>query len=266
MQCKKIKRTAYRGSNNIMKVIHFYGCSFTAGDELSDHEYPELANHTTQETYWPARLEFLDHQQQHYEYLEKNKQKAYPAKVAAKDFETINFAQNGASLEEMIYTIIMNLSQVPEVKPDAVFLQIPTMHREAVFFDRHPYIATIRYTNLVPKEMNDSKYHDYMTSRIMAFTDVHFAISDLLKLYSLKCFLDSKNIPFYLIEMMDELQIRYSFIKSNLYNHITDKLKIIPILNIAPIVSTTENSVCLAGHFTEKIHEIISNKIVELLD
>jgi hypothetical protein len=250
-----------------MKLLHFYGCSFTAGDELSDYEYPELANHEIQDTYWPARQKFLtENEQRGFEYIEKNKQKAYPAKVATRGFETKNFAQNGASLEEMIYTIIMNLSQIPEVKPDAVFLQIPPMHREAVFFDQHPCISTICYTNLLPNVMNDSKYHDYMTSRIMTFTDAHFAISDLLKLYSLKCFLDSKNIPFYLIEMMDELQLRYSFIKSDLYRHITDKLKAIPILNIDSNLETKENSRCLAGHFTEKIHVIIADRIVEILD
>lgn len=250
-----------------MKVLYFYGCSFTAGDELSDHEYPELTNHETQDTYWPARQKFLtENHQRGFEYIEKNKQKAYPAKVATRGFETKNFAQNGASLEEMIYTIIMKLSEIPEEKPDAVFLQIPPMHREAVFFDHSPCISTIRYTNLLPNVMNDLKYHDYMTSKIMAFTDAHFAISDLLKLYTLKYFLAAKNVPFYLIEMIDELQLRYSLIESDLYNHITNDLKTIPILNIAPIVRSTENAVCLAGHFTEKIHEIISSKIVEILD
>ena len=250
-----------------MKVLYFYGCSFTAGDELSDYEHPELANHETQDTYWPARQKFLnENHQRGYEYVEKNKQKAYPAKVATRGFETKNFAQNGASLEEMIYTIIMELSQIPAEKPDAVFLQIPPMYREAVFFDRQPCISTIRYTNLLPNVMNDLKYHDYMTSKITAFTDAHFAISDLLKLYTLKYFLAAKNIPFYLIEMIDELQLRYSFIESNLYNHITDDLKTIPILNIAPIIGSTENAVCLAGHFTEKIHAIMADRIVEILD
>lgn len=250
-----------------MKVLYFYGCSFTAGDELSDHEYPELTNHECQDTYWPARQKFLtENHQRGYEYIEKNKEKAYPAKVAARGFETKNFAQNGASLEEMIYTIIMKLSEVPEEKPDAVFLQIPPMHREAVFCDHPPCVSTIRYTNLMPNVMNDLKYHDYMTSKIMAFTDAHFAISDLLKLYTLKYFLAAKNIPFYLIEMMDELQSRYSMIESDLYNHITNDLKTIPILNIAPIVRSTENSVCLAGHFTEKIHAIMADRIVEILD
>jgi hypothetical protein len=248
-----------------MKVLHFYGCSFTAGDELSDYEYPELANHETQETYWPVRQKFLADSQQCFEYIEKNKQKAYPAKVAALGFETKNFAENGASLEEMIYRIILKLSEVPAEIPDAVFLQIPPIGREAVFFDHQPCVATIRYSNLQQNIMNDLKYHDYMTSKIMAFTDAHFAISDLLKLHTLKYFLAAKNIPFYLIEMMDELQMRYAFIKSDSYNHITGELKIIPTLNIAPIVSSTENSVCLAGHFTEKIHEMISNMIVEIL-
>lgn len=250
-----------------MKVLYFYGCSFTAGDELSDYEYPELTNHETQDTYWPARQKFLnENQQRGYEYIEKNKQKAYPAKVATQGFETKNFAQNGASLEEMIYTIIMELSQIPAEKPDAVFLQIPPMYREAVFFDRQPCISTIRYTNLLPNVMNDLKYHDYMTSKITAFTDAHFAISDLLKLYTLKYFLAAKNTPFYLIEMIDELQLRYSFIESNLYNHIIDDLKTIPILNIAPIIGSTENAVCLAGHYTEKIHAIMADRIVEILD
>lgn len=248
-----------------MKVLHFYGCSFTAGDELSDYEYPELANHETQETYWPARQKFLEDNQRGIEYMEKNKQKAYPAKVAARGFETKNFAQNGASLEEMIYTIIMKLSEIPTEKPDAVFLQIPPIGREAVFFDHHPCVATIRYSNLHQNIMNDLKYHDYMTSKIMAFTDAHFAISDLLKLHTLKYFLAAKNIPFYVIEMIDELQMRYAFIKSDSYNHIIDELKNIPILSMAPILRSTENSVCLAGHFAEKMHIIIADRIVEIL-
>lgn len=248
-----------------MKVLHFYGCSFTAGDELSDYEYPELANHETQETYWPARQKFLEDSRQCFEYIEKNKQKAYPAKVAARGFETKNFAQNGASLEEMIYRIILKLSEVPAEIPDAVFLQIPPIGREAVFFDHQPCVATIRYSNLQQNIMNDLKYHDYMTSKIMAFTDAHFAISDLLKLHSLKYFLAAKNIPFYIIEMIDDLEMRYAFIKSDSYNHIIDELKNIPILNMAPFLRSTENAVCLAGHFAEKMHIIIADRIVEIL-
>jgi hypothetical protein len=248
-----------------MKTIHFYGCSLTAGDELSDYEYPELSNHATQETYWPARQEFMKDRQKSDEYLEKNKQKAYPAKVAAKGFKTTNFAENGASLEEMIYKIMLNLSDIHTPMPDAVFLQVPPTQREAVFINEYPYVNTIRYNDLMPERQKNNKYHDYITSKIMSFNDAHFAISDIMKLYSLKYFLDAKNIPFYLIEMTDDLSLRYSFVESDMYNNIVNILKDIPILDIFPITRTMENSVCLAGHFTEKMHEIIANMIVETL-
>jgi len=248
-----------------MKTIHFYGCSLTAGDELSDYEYPELSNHATQETYWLARQEFLKDDQKSDEYLEKNKQKAYPAKVAAKGFETINFAENGASLEHMVYKIMLNLSDIHRPVPNAIFLQVPPTQREAVFINEYPYVKTIRYNDLMPDRRKNNKYHDYITSKIMSFDDEHLAISDIMKLYSLKYFLAAKNIPFYLIEMTEDLSLRYSFIESDMYNNIVNTLKDIPIIDIFPITRTTENSVCLAGHLTEKIHEIIANMIVETL-
>lgn len=244
-----------------MKTIHFYGCSFTAGDELSDPEIPELSNHDTKESYWRARQNFL-HDGPGVDYIERNKQKAYPAKVASRGFETSNFANNGASLEEMIYKIIFNLSFHPA--PDVIFLQIPPTQREAIFLDSHPYISSIRFTDHMPG-IRTNKYNDYIANKIMLFSDSDLAVSDLLKLYSLKYFLEAKNIPLYLIDTTDDLELRYSLVKSGEYHAILNTLKSIPTLRIFPIVKTTDDSVTFAGHFTEKIHQIIANMIVEIL-
>jgi hypothetical protein len=244
-----------------MKTIHFYGCSFTAGDELSDSEIPELSNHDTKESYWRARQAFL-HDGMGLNYIERNKQKAYPAKVATQGFETSNFANNGASLEEMIYKIIFNLSFHPA--PDVIFLQIPPTQREAIFLDSHPYISSIRFTDHMPG-IRTNKYNDYIANKIMLFSDSDLAVSDLLKLYSLKYFLEAKNIPLYLLDTTDDLELRYSLVKSVEYHAILNTLKSIPTLRIFPIVRATEDAVTFAGHFTEKIHQIIANMIVEIL-
>jgi hypothetical protein len=244
-----------------MKTIHFYGCSFTAGDELSDSEIPELSNHDTKESYWRARQAFL-HEGMGLDYIERNKQKAYPAKVAAHGFETRNFANNGASLVEMIYKIILNVSSEPA--PDVIFLQIPPTQREALCFDGHPYVSSIRFSDHMPG-LKTNKYNDYIANKIMLFSDADFAVPELLKLYALKYFLEAKNIRLYLIDTTDDLELRYSSVKSDIYQSILNTLKSIPTFRISPIVRTTENSVCFAGHYTEKIHQIIANMIVEIL-
>ena len=246
-----------------MKTVYFYGCSFTAGDELSDFEYPELCNHPNAEIYTVARRKFLATGGDKIRtYFQKNRSRSYPAKVSAAGFNCENFAENGASLEDMICKIILHVSE--KKKPDIVFLQIPPLYREALFYNEWPFIDTLMLNNL-GVNVNAANYSDYMKSKIMSFDGSHFAIGDLMKLYMLKYFLDQQNIKLYLIEMVNDLKLRYSLATNEKYKNIIDTIKQIPLFDVDPIVKATPSPYCTAGHFNEKIHSIMADRIVALI-
>lgn len=246
-----------------MKKIFFYGCSFTAGDELSDSEYPELCNHPNLDSYLIARKKFLEDYDQSMIYLQKNKAKAYPAKVNGRGHLCENFAENGASLEQMICEILLHVADEGK-RPDVVFLQIPPIYREALFFNEHPFIDTLMFNSL-SINANGQRYSDYLKAKVMSFDGSHFAIADFMKLYMLQFFLDRKNIKFHLVEMKDELKLRYSLATADEYKNIIDSIKQIPILDASPIIESIPDSRCLAGHYKEHIHAIIADRIVALL-
>lgn len=245
-----------------MKKIFFYGCSFTAGDELSDSDYPELCNHPDLGSYHAARKKLIASASFNKEYLQKNKERAYPAKVSAMGFDCENFAENGAGLEEMICKITMHVADRRE--PDVVVLQIPPLFREALFLNHHPFVDTLMLTS-TGMNSNAEKYRNYMEARIMSFQDSHFAIGDLIKLHMLKYVLYQQNIKFYLIDMVEYLQLRFSLATDQSYRSVIDSIKQIPILHVNPITLTTPDAHCFAGHFNEKMHRIIADEIVTLL-
>ena len=63
-----------------MKHLHFFGCSYTAGDELSDEEFfPWKKDCATIEEYYSRRNQLMSDVSFMENYLRSNKNKAYPA-------------------------------------------------------------------------------------------------------------------------------------------------------------------------------------------
>lgn len=248
-----------------MKKFYFYGCSFTAGDELSDHEYPELQNHSDYTSYHKAKSNFLKSSiDLKVEYLNKNLSRAYPAKVAAQGFDCKNFSQNGASLDEMIHKIILTVANNFYDLPDMIFLQIPPVAREAIFLNDFPYADSIRLTEA--KFGFGGKYNEYLLKKAELFGDEHFAISDIINLYTLKYLLNQKNIKFCLLEMTQDLKVRYDLVESNAaIQPIIKEIKEIPIVDVKPLAMSIPYAHAFAGHYNEVVHDEIARIILEII-
>jgi hypothetical protein len=154
------------------KRMIFFGCSFTAGHELIDHELLHVtfeecnlmkAAHLRKkrpqsefENFLMKRAEISDCQ-----YIELSSKRSYAAKLAKKlGLEHVNYAEPGNAIEHSVLKLF-NAFYSGELNPetDLIFLGLTTPHRYLYFTERGIAISKVMgHLNYSPEDLH---YNDY---------------------------------------------------------------------------------------------------------
>lgn len=253
-----------------MKHLHFFGCSFTAGDELSDDIwFPWKHECKDQDEYYTRRHEILCNMEDNIQYQLDNKARAYPAKIENEEYKTYNHAKNGESLRRNIF-LILQLIYSKSTAYDAIFLQIPPVGRE-LYIDSDLGITSLSFRGI-------DSYLDlqkkYLQAKAMSHRILQYSVEDLIDLLMLSNLCKQKNIRFYLIDFhqmlkprLDDLRMdttkdttKFQFISDNIFEETN-------IINFDEIVLSVfaENKILLGGHFPEESHQKMADKIKKKL-
>jgi hypothetical protein len=247
-----------------MKHIHFFGCSFTAGDELSDEIFfPWKKNVNSLEDYYIRRNnEFSFNKFSVDDYINSNLKKAYPSKLQQMLSNIIchNHAKNGSSLKEQIFRMI-KLVISGEINNDSqIFLQIPPHPREMIL--NRNFESSIQFNLLENKK--ETSMSRYINSKLKLF-DVVFqtSVDDFTDLLMLKNYMIVKNIPLTLLTLGPEVDLRKSDINSwsfdkQFLNEINKELN---FLDLSFSIRNGNNNTLLGGHLNENAHLIVANII-----
>lgn len=246
-----------------MKHLHFFGCSFTAGDELFDDEYfPWKSECKTMDEYYHRRGKILADPDTFEEYVAKNKTRAYPSKLDNENVTTYNHARNGASVQECIFrlmkTILEGRSQV-----DRVFLQLPPFPREFYIDGNYRSDYPTTETSIALSAVVFANGADELTQYAKIKTITHypyqFAVEDFMDIITLTSFLKFKNIPFHLISFGYELRSRLMGMP-DCYKFLADEfLKTVPILDLTKTHDFADR--LLGGHYAESGHIKIAREL-----
>jgi hypothetical protein len=182
-----------------MKHVHFFGCSLTAGDELTDHiRFPWKDSNTEIEEYIKKRNAILNSNGEYDQsYAIENKMLAYPAQLEkiTDNIKCYNHATNGASQAEMTYRLLKLIYTKQPI--DYVFFQLPPTNREAVFNDTE--VTSLQYSRPPIENINQSSYIKY---KILSFGLYTHTVADLYNLLLVKGTLTARNIPHTFLDMV----------------------------------------------------------------
>lgn len=244
-----------------VKHLHFFGCSFTAGDELADSVwFPWKKDIADRHQYHKKRNEFFQSQSPsiYSNYVEDNKKLAYPNLVNADNILVYNHAKNGMAMDEIIYRIF-ELIEANDKPIHGIYLQPPPYPREMFMLEDSTEITSIHITNF---DTSHCGFRNYVREKIMSHSIGNFVLNDLLYLSLLNGYIKSKNIKLFLLDIQETLKRRlgeqYDF---SLFKSYIDKN-----CEIVDLESTINdlyhcNYVELAGHWNARAHEILAEKI-----
>lgn len=245
-----------------MKYVHFFGCSYTAGDELSDDKFfPWKKDCGTPEEYYTRRNQLLSVNGSFLEeYISSNKNKAYPALIADNEIVTYNHAKNGAGIREMIFKVLELVEQQIINKSSIIYFQIPPYPREV--YISHIEISSLQMsgTGIVEKE----ELKNYKKSKLLSHDIIlDQSGNDILDIILLKSFFVSKNISFNIVLVDENLQNRHHDIQSKTcrYDYLLKLLY--ENQNILDIWAAGLSSCprLTGGHHSPAGHAIIANEI-----
>lgn len=236
--------------------MDFYGCSFTAGDELVDDIFfPWKKECTDVGEYYNKRTEEFNRAGVLEKYKKQNCMLAYPAQIEKlTGHTTFNHSDNGASMREMVYKIIHQVSIGD--KPDHIFLQLPPPGREYVIDNIFPMSLQMSTINFVQQYARMEKY---IREKVAVSTIYSWSVDDFMDLLMLDGFLAKRNVPFTLLDVgtlnlrRKELMglSRYEFLSKEI-----DKLK--PV----HLALRCEYKTHLGGHFDLDTHKGFARYIV----
>lgn len=262
-----------------MKKYYFFGCSMTAGDELSDSVlFPWFNEVSDIKDYYNRRDQyFAGYPSKYYAYIEENKKLAYPNILANNTGgNCVNYATPGDSLRTNVLKII-RLVNSEEPKADCIFLQIPPIAREFFFNKRHE-LSSIQISSFNPEIIaalkdtqlaslgGDSLMGVYLATKAMTHSLVQYAVEDLSDLIMLDAYLKSKNISLVLIELARELEIRNVELQNfSQFQYLTEHVSALPTFILAQHVDDHVNfyneNTLLGGHLSPAAHKIIAEKL-----
>lgn len=181
-----------------MKHVHFFGCSITAGDELTDYvRFPWKDSNISVEEYYLKRNAILNVNGIYDKsYVEDNKALAYPAQFEkiSNDIKCYNHATNGASQEEMTYQLLKLIYTKQPI--DFVFFQLPPPDREVIYNDSS--VSSLQFSRLP----NDPNQRSYVKYKILSFEPFATTVADLYNLVLVKETLTARNIPHCFLDMI----------------------------------------------------------------
>lgn len=236
--------------------MHFYGCSFTAGDELVDDiVFPWKKDCIDVGEYYNKRVEEFNKPGVLNEYKRQNYMLAYPAQIEKlTGHTTFNHADNGAGLREMIYKIIHQVSTGD--RPEHVFLQLPPTGREYVIDNIFPMTLQMSTINFVQQYARMEKY---IREKVAVSTIYSWTVDDFMDLMMLDGFLAKRNIPFTLLDVGSFDLRRKELIGLSRYEFLNEEIE---KLNPVYLTKKCKNDVLLGGHFDIDTHKRFAEYIV----
>jgi len=245
-----------------MKNIYFFGCSYTAGDELADDEFfPWKKECNDPDEYFLKKLQYFD-QTPDYSNVKTweaaNRKKAYPALLQNNNnskINSINKARPGSSIHEVVLTVVETVLTTPDIS--YVCIQIPPGPREMII--NGEWISTLQFTTF---GMRHEQNGDYLRESLKLKSDEHFSINEILDLILVTNFLKSKCIDFTILDLDD------SAIKDRRTNIISDRWRWLSDCGSDQVLDLRDkicNKRLLGWHFNSSAHEIIADEIEKVL-
>jgi len=246
-----------------MKHLHFFGCSFTAGDELSDDVwFPWKHECISHDEYYTRRNVYLGVDNNNEKYQKDNKEKAYPAKTQNNEYQTYNHSNNGESLRTCIFRAFQLMFSKNTV--DIIFIQIPPIGRE-FYVNKNGDTSSIQ---LATVESSLEPIKSYLMAKLNSHYLQQSSVEDCMDMMMLSNVAKQKNIPLYFIEckeeiytrMIDMLHLDFRFIKLNLRKEIN-------LISFSSIYDNAlkENRVLTGKHLDNQAHQEMADKIKNML-
>jgi hypothetical protein len=237
--------------------IHFFGCSFTAGDELTDEKYfPwKFTEEHTVRSFFKKRLTVnIDYDLYQFE----NKQLAYPKLIMDLDsnIKTTCYSLNGKSMRHNIFDII-RLVEEGNTQIDCIYLQISPTDRELIFNECRQ--CDIQLHN--PVDLSEA----YITEKLKIAMTENQTLHDAMDMYMLDGYLKSKGIPFYFLNISEHLAFRKKGIY-NSRNEATDNFnflsldKFTNVLDIQPMLRCEDR--LLGSHLSKEQHQLVAEQVL----
>lgn len=243
-----------------MKTIYFYGCSFTAGDELSDDVwFPWKKDCLSADEYYPRRNKELGNNEYNWKnYHDDNYKLAYPARINCEEITAINRGQNGAGVGEIVFKIVKDYEENRLSDAAAIYMQLPTYPRELYLTTKT--VMSIQF-NGVAMSLED-KMNSYKLAKLRSHNFFQFASEDHMNIIFVKNFLENRNIPFYLVTFQNDLIIRHRDLSEDTNRHLKSLFnKEIKTVDLTYPLSKDANYKLLGGHFSDIGHDIIAREL-----
>lgn len=266
-----------------MKHLHFFGCSFTAGDELSDDVwFPWKHECNSPEEYYSRRSLYLGLPGKNLQYQTENKKKAYPARLQSDEYKIYNHSSNGESLRTCIFRVLQiifssgvsvfidNLNNLKfEIKNhnipiDAIFVQIPPPGRE-FYVTKNGRPTSIQ---LATMENTVEPIKTYLKSKLNSHSTEQPSIEELMDMIMLSNLAKQKNIPLYFIEFNKDTSLRMKDIIHQDFDFLkTDFCKEVNLITFTEIVYKAwhEDRILLGRHLDVKAHQEMADQLKNLL-
>jgi len=242
-----------------MKNIHFFGCSFTAGDELTDQEFfpwKFTEEHTPHSYYEKRNQNGLRDNDFVRRYFAANKKLAYPSHLSYLNnskYKVFNHAVNGISLRENIYNL-MSIVESGLDAVDAVYFQPPPIGRE-LYVKNTANTATLD-TVTVNTALHASDHYDYVMAKLKIIHPLHYILDSVIDIILVSGYLESKNIYYKFIDLgygfsQHELN-ELSWSRISLINGLTTKYTNLPKLDYRKF--RAPEYMLLGGHMNLQAH------------
>lgn len=244
-----------------MKNIYFFGCSYTAGDELADDEFfPWKKDCSNPDEYYTRKIQWFDQTPDYSNvktWEEANRKKAYPALLQNNNskINSVNKARPGSSMREVVLTVVETVSKATDISH--VCIQIPPGPRELII--NGEWTSTLQFT---PFGMRHELHGDYIKESLKLKSDEYFSINEILDLMLVTNFLKSKSIDFTILDLDD------SAIKDRRANILSDRWSWLSDWNSEQVLDLKDkicNRRLLGWHFDSSAHEIIADEIEKVL-
>jgi len=244
--------------------ILFYGCSYTAGDELADNEFfPWINDVRTKEEYLLRKQEsMLNMRAEDMEkYYNSCRQKAYPQLMNTDEINTVNRALCGSSVEEQVFYILKDYEQGWMDSDSTVYLQLIGYPREIYLEDSEP--RSLRFSDLkLYSWMENDAINQYKLAKLNTHGLDHWVTLDHVLIITIKNFLNNKQIPFYLINLDHTLVDRTRELNRPVHRSLKQLFeKEIKVLDLQDLIDPKTK--LINGHFNAQSHRRIAELVTE---
>lgn len=242
-----------------MKHVHFFGCSFTAGDELADDDFfPWAKECPNEEEYYKVRQPILSNKDFYKKYTDACKLLSYPNLINNDKIKTYNHARLGASVKECVFHLMRAFNSADKI--DQVFFQIPPYPRELIMGVED--VSSLQLSNIGILNSKD-QYTNYMKQKILSHRFYQWAAEDLMDIISIRHYVKSRNIPFNIIIFSNELAYRLNFLPNYAKFLKKEISQVDDIIDLNPII---DHSNKLAGHHYHGLeHDKIKNHLLHFI-